>query len=145
MISKGRQRSNTFGCNIFPSDSIENFSKKFDSTGESVAPSRKRYTRKNPYPNSIEPVDNPEKILGEGKKKNLIYPPLLSRSTSLSIEVVQTLQDLQFDYKFQHSLFRSKSNSDLKEIVEDLSSILTFVPKNYCSTSQKNKQLLWDS
>ena len=110
-----------------------------------MAPSRKRYTRKNPDPNPTKLVDNPYMILGEGKKKNLIYPPLLTRSTSLSIEVVQTLQDLQFDYKFQHSLFRSKSDSDLKELVEDLSSVLTFVPKNYCSTSQKNKQLLWDS
>ena len=145
MISEGKQRSNTLGCNIFHGDSIDYFFEKCDSTGECLDPSWKRYTRKNPDPNPIEPVDNPERLLGEGKKKNLIYPPLLSRSTSLSTEVVQTIQDLQFDYKFQHSLFISKSDSDLKEIVEDLSSVLTFVPKKYCSTSQKNKQLLWDS
>ena len=59
-----------------------------------MAPSRKRYTRKNPNPNPTEPVDNLKRILGEGKKKNLIYSPLLTRCTSLSIEVVQTLQDL---------------------------------------------------
>ena len=135
MIFEGRQRSNTFDCNIFPGDSIEKFSEKCNSTGESLASSRKRYTRKNLDPNPIEPVDNPKNLLGEGKKKNLIYPALLSRSTSLSTEVVQTIQDLQFDYKFQHSLFISKSDSDLKEIVEDLSSVLTFVPKKYCNTS----------
>ena len=33
----------------------------------------------------------------------------------------------------------------LKEIVEDLSSVLTFVPKKYCNNLQKDKQLLWDS
>ena len=139
MIFEGRQRSNTFGCNICSGGSIEYFLKKCDSTGESLAPSGKRYTRNNPDPNPIEPVDNPERLLGEGKKKNLIYPPLLSRSTSLSTKVVQTLQDIQFDYKFHHSLFRSKSDTNLQEIVEDLSSVLTFVPKKYCRNSQKDK------
>lgn len=108
LISEGRQRSNTFGCNICPGDSTGNFSKKYDSTGEILAPSGKRYSRKNLDPNPTELVDNPERLLGERKKHNIISSPLFTRSTSLSKEAVQTLQDLQFDYKFQHSLFRSK-------------------------------------
>ena len=94
-----------------------------------MAPSGKKYTRKNWDPNPTEPVDNPEKLIGEGKKKNIISPPLLTRSISLSQEVVQNLDNLQFDYKFQHSLFRSKSDSDLSEVVVDLPTLLTFVPK----------------
>ena len=47
-------------------------------------PLGKRYTRKNPNPNPTELVDNPEKLLGEGKNKNIISPPLLTRSICLS-------------------------------------------------------------
>ena len=73
-----------------------------------MAPSGRKYTRKNPDPNPIELVDDPKKLLGEGNKSNILSSPLLTRSISLSQEVVQTLDDLQFYFKLQHSLFRSK-------------------------------------
>ena len=38
-----------------------------------MAPSSIKYTRKNPDPNSIELVDNPQKLLGEGKKNNIVF------------------------------------------------------------------------
>ena len=73
-----------------------------------MAPSGRKYTRNNLDPNLAELVYNLEKILGEGKKNNFLSSSLLTRCVSLSEEAVQTLDDLQFDYKFQHSLFRSK-------------------------------------
>ena len=94
-----------------------------------MAPSGRKYTRKNPDPNPTEPIDNQEKLLGEGKKNNILSSPLLTRSISLFEEVVQNLDDIQFDYKFQHSLFRSKSNSDLSQVIVDIPALLAFVPK----------------
>ena len=112
---------NIYGCNIFPGDSIVDFSERCDSTRESLAPPRTRYTRQNPDPNLVKPVDNLEKLLGEIKKNNLSYSPILTRSTSLSTEAVQIIPDFQFECKFQHT--RSKSDSDIKEVVEYLASV----------------------
>lgn len=107
-----------------------------------MAPLGRKYTRKNLDPNPTESIDNPEKLLGEGKKKNILSSPLLIRSISLSQEVVQTLDDLQFDFKFQHSLFRSKSDLDLSQVIVDIPTLLTFVPKDFYSISKKNKVVL---
>ena len=60
---------------------------------------------------------------------NMLSSPLLTRSISLSEEVVETLDDLQFDFKFQHSLFRSKSDSYMSLVIVDIPTLLTFVPK----------------
>ena len=68
-----------------------------------MAPSSRKYTRKNLDPNPTESIGNPEKLLGEGKKKNILSSPLLTGSIYLSQEVVQNLDDLQIDFKFQHS------------------------------------------
>ena len=72
-----------------------------------MAPPRTRYTRQNPNPNPVKPVDNLEKLLGEIKKKNLSYSLILTRSTSLSTKVVKIIPYFQFECKFQHT--RSKS------------------------------------
>ena len=61
-----------------------------------MAPLGRKYTRKNLDPNPTKPVDNPENLLGEGKKKNILSSPLLTRSISLTQEVVHTLDNLQF-------------------------------------------------
>ena len=104
-----------------------------------MAPSSKRYTKKNLDPNPTKPVDNPKKSLGERKKKNSPSSPLLNRSISLSKEIVQTLEYLQFDLKFEHSLFRSKSDSYLSQVIVDIPTLLTFVPKYFYNISKKNK------
>ena len=84
---------NIYGCNIFPGDSIVDFFERCDSIEESLAPLRTRYTRQNPDPNPVKIVDSPKKLLGEIKKKNLSYSPLLTRSTSLSTEAMQIIPD----------------------------------------------------
>lgn len=106
-----------------------------------MAPSSIKYTRKNPDPNPTKPVDNLENLLGEGKKNNILSSPLLKRSISLSEEVVQTLEDLQFDFTFQHSLFRSKLDLDLSQVIVEILALLTFVPNDFYSISKKTKQL----
>ena len=35
--------------------------------------------------------------------------------------------------------------SDLNEVIVDIPTLLTFVPKDFYSISKKNKQLFWDS
>ena len=110
-----------------------------------MAPSRRKYTRKNIDPNPIELIDNVEKLLGEGKTNNILSSPLLTRSIFLSQEDVQTLDDLQFDFKFQHSLFKSKSDSDISQVIVVIPTLLTFAPKKFYSISKKNKHLFWDS
>ena len=47
--------------------------------------------------------------------------------------------------KFDHSLFRSKSDSDLSQVIVDIPALLTFVPKYFYGISKKNKQLFLDS
>ena len=95
-----------------------------------MAPPRKKYTRKNPDPNPTKLVDNPEKSPS---------PPLLKISISLSKEIVQTLEYLLFDLKFEYPFFRSKSDSDLSQVIVDIPALLTFVPKEFYSISKKNK------
>ena len=41
---------------------------------------------------------------------------------------VKIIDDLEFDIKFEQSLFRSKSKSDLTEIVFDKKKFQTFIP-----------------
>ena len=72
------------------------------------------YTRSNPDPKPVVIVENPDRI---GKKKkqleNLEVEVLLKRVNSLPQDLV-SLQDIDFDLKFENSLFRSQSKSDLK-------------------------------
>ena len=108
-----------------------------------MALSSKKYTKKNPDPNPTKPVDNPKKILGERKKKNSPSSPLLKRSISLSEETIQTIEYLHFDLQFENSLFRFKSDSYLSQVIVNIPSLLTFVPKYFHSISKTNKQLFW--
>ena len=106
-----------------------------------MASSRWKYTRKNPVPNLTKPIDDPENLLRERKKNNSPSSPLLKIYTYLSEEIVQTIEDLQFE----HSLFRSKSDSDLSQVIVDIPTLLTFIPKYFYSISKKNKHLFWNS
>ena len=78
------------------------------------------YTRSNPDPKPAVIVDNLDRI---GKKKkhseNLEAEVSLIIVNSLPKELV-SLQYIDFDLKFEHSLFKSKSENDLKTIVLDL-------------------------
>ena len=77
------------------------------------------YTRSNSYPKPIFIVNNPNRI-GKKKKqtKNLEAEVTLITVNSLPQELV-SLQDIDFDQKFEHSLFKRKSENDLKTTVVD--------------------------
>ena len=81
---------------------------------------KKIYTRKNPEPNPIlELVEDPEKLLRKKKSQNGTNISL-NRSVSLPKEGIISVEDLEFDEKFELSLFKSKSNSYLSQIVFDI-------------------------
>ena len=70
---------------------------------------KKIYTRKNHDPNQIlESVEDPEKLLRKKKIQVDAGIPLINRSISLPKEGVISFEDLEFDEKFELSLFRSK-------------------------------------
>ena len=62
------------------------------------------------------------------KTENLEAEVSLIRFNSLPQELV-SLQDIDFDLKFEHSLFKSKSKSDLKTVVLDPAFISFFNAK----------------
>ena len=79
---------------------------------------KKIYTRKNLDPNPISKlVDDPKRLLRNKKIQVDIGIPLIDRSISLPKEGVISVEDLEFDEKFELSLFISKSNLDLNQIV----------------------------
>ena len=55
------------------------------------------------------------------------------------------MDGLKSDLKFQHSLFRSKLDSNLKEVVIDIPGLNTFIPKSFSGFSKKHKYIFWDS
>jgi hypothetical protein len=75
------------------------------------------YTKENPDPNPTEPVYNPEKILHKTKEKTSNPFYFLDIILSLPKDDVQSIDDLEFDKLFKKTLFRSKSNTNLDEIV----------------------------
>ena len=88
---------------------------------------KKIYTKKNPDPNPIRKlVGNPEKLLRK-KKAQANTGISLNRSTSLPKEGVISVEDLEFDEKFELSLFKSKSKAYLSQIVFDIEKFKTFV------------------
>ena len=80
-----------------------------------LAPNKVYYTRSNP----ADIVDNPNQI---GKKKKQIVGSEnkvpLKRANSLPKEL-GSLSDIEFDLKFEKSLFRTKSETNLKETILD--------------------------
>ena len=55
------------------------------------------------------------------------------------------MDGLKFDLKLEQYLFRSKSDSDLSEVVIDIPCLNTFTPKNFSHFSKKEKCIFWDS
>ena len=52
---------------------------------------------------------------------------------------------LKFDLKLKQSLFRSKLDSNLSEVVVDIPRLNTFVPKFFFGFSRKDTCMFWDS
>lgn len=102
---------------------------------------KKIYTRKNPNPNPIpELVEDLEKLLRKKKIQVDNGIPLINISISLPKEGVISVEDLEFDEKFELSLFRSKSNSDLNQIVFYLERFNIFIPSTSSSFSKEEKE-----
>ena len=68
-------------------------------------------------------------------------PPILERIVSLETNCVKTIDDLKFDLKFEQSLFDSKSDSTLSEVVIDIPGMNTFIPKKWTRFSNKEKDV----
>jgi hypothetical protein len=83
-----------------------------------MAPKR-IYTRANLDPNPPEAVENPEKILRKSNSKVGKDTYQLHKSISLPAEGVESVDEIAYDLKFEHSLFRAKSESHLDHIIFD--------------------------
>ena len=90
-------------------------------------------------------VEDPEIILRKKRNKIDLGIPLISRSISLLKEGVISVDDLQFDMKFEHSLFTSNLNSDLSQIVFDRERFNTYIPRKISSFSKEEREELWNS
>ena len=110
-----------------------------------MASSSKRYTRSNPDPDPQFPVEDPERVLKAKKTSDKSNLPVFQRSTSLAIDSIKKLDGLKFDLKFQQSLCRSKSDSDLKQVVIDKVGLNTFIPNIFFGFSKKHKYIFWDT
>jgi hypothetical protein len=88
------------------------------------------YTSANPDPNPIEPVCDPEKLLCRTREK--VSDPFyyLDRIMSLPKDDAQSIDDLEFDALFEQTLFRSKSETNLDEIVFDQKRFQALIPNN---------------
>jgi hypothetical protein len=104
---------------------------------------KKIYTRNNPDPTPIlELVEDPEKLLRKKKIQDDTGIPLINRSISLPKEGVISVEDLEFDEKFELSLFTSKSDSYSNQTIFDLEKFNTFVPG---TSSNFSKEEFWNS
>ena len=103
---------------------------KSDSTREILA--RKRiYARANPYPNPPIVFENPKRILRKSNSKVGKDTYQLYKSISLLAEGVDSIDEVIFNLKFEHTLFRSKSESDLSQIVLDPKIFSPITPKSF--------------
>lgn len=105
-----------------------------------MAPKR-IYTRSHPDLNPSKIVDDPGKLVrkkrftksqGSNSPLSRFNSPLentLSRSNFLP-EKFETLQDREFDFPFQQSLFRSKSEAFIDQTVIDKAILQPYLPQN---------------
>ena len=117
---------------------------KSDSNREILAPKR-IYTRPNPNPNPPIVFENCKRILRKSNSKVGKDTYQLYKSISLPDEGVESIDEVIFDLKFEHTLFRSKSELDLSEIVLNPKFFSLITPKKNSSFSRKDPNLLWDT
>ena len=80
---------------------------------------RKIPTRSDPNPELIEPVDDFEKFLRKARKEASPGTFFLERSLSFPEYEILDLGEFSFDEIFEHSLFRTKLESDLQSTLFD--------------------------
>ena len=106
-----------------------------------MASSSRRYTRSNLDPDPKSPLEDPKRILKTRKYKDQSTSIIILRSSSLNTCSDTIVSDIEFD-TFHYPLFKSKSDTDLKELVEETYGLNKLVPK---SLSQESKYQFWDS
>lgn len=102
----------------------------------------KRYTGSNSNPNPPTIVDDPEKLLK--KPKTPIpesEPRKLVKTTSLPDQGL-IVEDICFDIQFEQSLFQSKFESSLSEVIFDLIKFDSYLPSAK-SLFSKTDHKLW--
>jgi hypothetical protein len=85
---------------------------------EILAP-KKIHTRSNPDPEATIPVSDPEKLVRKRKERPVTPVLRPDRYLSFPKDRVTSLEDLEFDVKFEQALFRTKSESCLSETIFD--------------------------
>jgi hypothetical protein len=83
-----------------------------------MAPKR-IHPRRNPDPEAVIHVSNPEKIVHKRKEKPISPVVYLDRYLSLPKDGVISIEDLNFDSKIEQTMFITKSESCLNEIIFD--------------------------
>jgi hypothetical protein len=91
-----------------------------------LAPKR-IHTRRNPDPEVAIPVSDPEKIVHKRKEKAISLVLCLDMYLSFPKYGVTSIEYLDFDVKFEKTLFRTKSESCLSEIIFDEKRINVFI------------------
>jgi hypothetical protein len=89
---------------------------------------KKIYTRRNLDPESIASVSDPEKLLHERKEKTFKSFAFLDRNLLLPKENLKSFDDHDFDLNFEKTLFRSRSESKLNEIIFDENKFQSLIP-----------------
>lgn len=84
-------------------------------------------------------------MLKSKKQSNHPKTLILQRSITLSPEPIKTVDGIKFDLKFEKSLFRLKSDSDLSGVAIDIPGLNTFIPKYFTGFSKKYNCIFWDS
>lgn len=104
----------------------------------------KRHTISNLNPNPKSPFEDPERILKTRKNKDQSSPFIMQESNSLDIASNKTVSHSEFD-KFQHPLFKSKSESNLKELITNIQELNKLIPKSFSNYSKELKYQSLDS
>ena len=107
--------------------------------------SKRIYTRANLDLDPPEAVENPEKILRQSNSKVEKETYHLHKSTSLPAEGVESIDEMAYDLKFEHSLFRAKSESHLDHIIFYPKHLVPITPKTFSKYSTKDQKLFWDT
>jgi hypothetical protein len=85
---------------------------------EILAPKR-IHIRRNPDPEASIPVSDPEKIVHKRKERKIILDLRLDKYLSLPKYGVTSIDDIEFDVKFEQTLLRKKSKYCLNETLFD--------------------------
>jgi hypothetical protein len=87
------------------------------------------YTRANPDPNPVEHMCDPEKLMRREKEQAPDPFYYLDINVSFPKDGVQSIDDLDFNTLFEQTLFRSKSETILDDIVFDEKRFRSLIPK----------------